>query len=563
MIPSSTVRIGTVNFQLPSNTVNTMTFSSASAQASYFAGRCQRIMDDAVYIRPDMNVVSFNADANSLYGYNYMMFLNPDRSKWWYAFITDIVYVNDGVCKVVFQIDDLQTWMFDYSLTECYVEREHIQNDEVGANILDEPVSTGELKYVSNDILDSGNHPSTGLTELVPIVFTAEEPYDNGAGGFAKRSASGGWNNAVYSGCGMYVFKSGILDDVNQFLYMMNAAGGGAAVSAIILFPLSLIPDNWNSGQNIFKQFQKAETKQVEWNPFIGSRNGIDGYVPRNAKLYTYPFNFCRVTNFRGAYHDYRFEFFADKETASFNVRGTPDPAADILCQPKGYNGIDVNVEEQIPLGGLVQASWTYNSYQNWLAQNAGNNMLNLASGAAMMIPAARGLAWGATNAGRLAGAKHAASAKTVADKVTFASASDLTGAEVAGAGAGAWALANVGANVFDASNAPDKVVGTVSNATMAGIGYGTFGAFRMCVRKEFALLIDQFFDMYGYTTQEVKTPNRTGRRCWNYVKTRNAMMRGNVPADAMARINSLYDTGITFWHDDDIGNYSRDNSPV
>ena len=207
MIPSSTVRIGTVNFQLPTNTVNTMTFSSASEQTSYFAGKCQRIMSDAVYIRPDMNTVSFNADANSLYGYNYMMFLNPDRSKWWYAFITDIVYVNDGVCKVVFQIDDLQTWMFDYSLTECYVEREHIQNDEVGANILAEPVSTGELKYVSNDILDSGNHPSTGITELVPIVFTAEEPYDNGVGGYAKRSAVGGWNNAVYSGCGMYVFK--------------------------------------------------------------------------------------------------------------------------------------------------------------------------------------------------------------------------------------------------------------------------------------------------------------------------------------------------------------------
>lgn len=557
MIPASIVRVGTVNFQVPSNTVNTMTFPSASAQAAYFAGKCTKVMSDAVYIRPDENIVSFNQDANELYGYNYMMFTNPNRSKWWYAFITDVIYVNDGVCKIVFQIDDLQTWAFDYDLTECYVEREHIQNDEVGANLLDEPVSTGELKYVANDNLDSTNHPSTGLTELVPIVFTAEEPYDNGVGGYAKRSSSGGWNNAVYSGCGMYVFKSGTLDEVNSFLYEMNAAGGGAAVSSIILFPRSLIPSNWPSGQNVFKTFLKAETGQVEWNPFIGARNGIDGYMPRNAKLYTYPFNFCRVTNFRGAYHDYRFEFFDDATQPSFNVRGTPDPAADILCQPKNYNGIATNVEEQVPLGGLVQASWTYNSYQNWLAQNAGNNMLNLAAGAAMLIPAARGVAWGASNAGKLQSARHSA------DVVTRSSAMELTPLETASAGTGAWSLANLGANVFDASQVPDKVVGTVSNATMAGIGYGTFGAFRLCVRKEFAVLIDQFFDMYGYTTQSVKVPNVTGRRRWNYVKTRNAMMRGNVPSDAMARINALFDQGITFWHDDDIGNYSTDNSPV
>lgn len=105
----------------------------------------------------------------------------------------------------------------------------------------------------------------------------------------------------------------------------------------------------------------------------------------------------------------------------------------------------------------------------------------------------------------------------------------ELTPLETASAGTGAWSLANLGANVFDASQVPDKVVGTVSNATMAGIGYGTFGAFRLCVRKEFAILIDQFFDMYGYTTQSVKVPNVTGRRRWNYVKTRNTMMRGNV----------------------------------
>lgn len=554
-IPSSSVRLGNVPFDR--SYMHTMTFPSRSAQASYFAGQCPRLMADSVYIRPDEGKVAFSVNANELYGYNYMMFTNPSNTKWWYAFITDVVYVNDDMCNVMFEVDVMQTWYFDYTLSQCYVEREHVNDDTVGANLLDEPVSTGELKYAAQDILSNIDHPSTGLTELVPVVFTAEEPYDNGLGGYSKRTSIGGWNNAVYSGCGMYVFKSGVLDEVNSFLNMLNMSGGGSAVSAIVLFPKSLVPDNWPSGSNVFKSFMQAQTKQVEWNPNVGARNGLDGYIPRNAKLYTYPFNFLRVTNFRGAYHDYRFEFFQDTTQPVFNVRGTPDPAADIMCQPKGYNGVDTNVEEQLTLGGLVQASWTYNSYQNWLAQNAGNNLLNLVSGAAMLIPAARGIGWGVANASKLQTARHSA------ETVTRMSAMEPTGAEAASAALGFSNLANLGANVFDASQQPSKAVGTVSNATVAGIGYGTFGAYRMCVRRQFAALIDRFFDMYGYTVQDVKSPNRTGRACWNYVKTRNATMHGNVPSADIALINSIYDNGITFWHDSDIGNYDRANAPV
>jgi hypothetical protein len=554
-MPDSIVRVGSVPFD--SSYTHTMTFASASEQSAYFAGRCPNVMTNSVFIRPDQGQIQFKANSNDLYGCNYVMFFNPDNPKWWYAFVTDIQYVNDDVCRITFQIDVMQTWYFDYALSQCYVEREHVNDDTVGANLLDEPVSTGELKYAAQDILSNDAHPSTGLTTLVPIVFTAEEPYDNGIGGYSKRTSTGGWNNAVYSGCGMYVFKSGVLDEVNSFLNMLNMSGGGSAVSSVILFPASLIPDNWPSGSNVFKSFLQAQTKQVEWHPNVGARNGLDGYIPRNAKLYTYPYNFMRLTNFRGAYHDYRFEFFNDNTQPVFNVRGTPDPAADIMCQPKGYNGVDTNVEEQLTLGGLVQASWTYNSYQNWLAQNAGNNLLNLVSGAAMLIPAAKGIGWGMANAGKLQRARHSASV------VSRESASSPDMGEIASAGLGINNLASLGANVFDASQQPDKAVGTVSNATVAGIGYGTFGAYRMCVRQQFAALIDQFFDMYGYTVQTVKAPNRTGRACWNYVKTRNATLHGDVPASDMSLINSIYDNGITFWHDGNVGDYNRANPIV
>ena len=554
-IPNSIARLGNVPFDRSYR--NTMTFASRSAQASYFAGVCPNVMQDAVYIRPEEGSVRFNVNASAVNSNNYMMFSNSAQEYWWYAFILEVEYINEDACRVVFEIDVIQTWYFDFHFNPCYVEREHTRNDAVGANLLDEPVSTGELKYAASDILDSTSHPSTGLTELVPIVFTSEEPYSGDWGGFAKRTVNGGWNNAVYSGAGMYVFKSGVLDEVNSFLTSLNKAGGGSAVSSIILFPKALIPDNWPSGGNVFDSFQKADTNQVEWAPFVGARNGLDGYQPRNMKLYTYPFNFLRVTNFRGAYHDYRFEFFSDSTQPRFNVRGTPDAAADIFCQPKNYNGIATNVEEQISLGGIVQANWVYNSYQNWLAQNAGNNMLNLISGALMLIPAAKAVGAGIKGAVEFGGLKAANRIDIVKDMA------GVNAIEAAAAGMGAQNLAQLGANVFDASQAPSKLVGTITGAATAGIGYGTFGAYRMCVRAQFAELIDEFFDVYGYATQAVKHPNWNGRAHWNYVKTRNCSCYGNVPSAALQQINQIHDNGITYWHDSEVGNYARSNPIV
>lgn len=554
-IPNSIARLGVVPFDRTYR--HTMTFPSRVAQTSYFTGVCTRVMSESVYIRPEDGSVRFNVNASEINQHNYIMFTNTESSRWWYAFVLDVEYINDETSRVVFQVDVMQTWMFDYTVHPCYVEREHANDDTVGNWLLDEPVSTGELKFVASDILDSTSHPSTGLTELVPIVFTSQEPYSGDWGGFAKRTVNGGWNNAVYSGAGMYVFKSGVLDEVNSWLTSLNKAGGGSAVSSIILFPKALIPDNWPSGGNVFDSFQKAETKQVEWAPFVDARNGLDGYMPRNNKLYTYPFNFLRVTNFRGAYHDYRFEFFSDSTQPRFNVRGTPDAAADIFCQPKDYNGLTVGVEEQLSLGGIVQANWVYNSYQNWLAQNAGNNLLNLISGALMLIPAGKAIGAGVKGALEFGGLKAANRIDIVKDMA------GVNAIEAAAAGMGVQNLAKLGANVFDASQAPSKMVGTVTGAAVSGIGYGTFGAYRMCVRRNFAKLIDDFFDVYGYTTQELKVPNVTGRACWNYVKTRNSCVTGAIPSADLAQINANFDNGITFWHDANVGDYNRSNNIV
>ena len=80
---------------------------------------------------------------------------------------------------------------------------------------------------------------------------------------------------------------------------------------------------------------------------------------------------------------------------------------------------------------------------------------------------------------------------------------------------------------------------------------------------------------MFGYATNKVKTPNRNSRPHWNYVKTRGCVLHsgrvaadgtltGGLPADDMAKINAIYDNGITFWKNgSEVGDYSLNNKPV
>ena len=37
----------------------------------------------------------------------------------------------------------------------------------------------------------------------------------------------------------------------------------------------------------------------------------------------------------------------------------------------------------------------------------------------------------------------------------------------------------------------------------------------------------------------------------------------GNVPEEHMTTLKLMYEKGITIWHDNDIGNYERENNEV
>ena len=45
---------------------------------------------------------------------------------------------SEGLTRIYFQIDSWQTFMFNVQVKECFVEREHVNNDAIGENLIDE-----------------------------------------------------------------------------------------------------------------------------------------------------------------------------------------------------------------------------------------------------------------------------------------------------------------------------------------------------------------------------------------------------------------------------------------
>ena len=76
--------------------------------------------------------------------------------------------------------------------------------------------------------------------------------------------------------------------------------------------------------------------------------------------------------------------------------------------------------------------------------------------------------------------------------------------------------------------------------------------------------IIDDYFSMFGYKVNTVKVPNTTGRTNWNYVKTIDANIIGDIPQNDLQEIKDMFNKGVTLWHNPTTFlNYSASNTIV
>lgn len=530
--PSSNIYIGTVPFDASYRHVHYI--ADRATQQQHFASLCPTALrrDDYTYQRIDNSVVvPFNAE--TLYGYNYCMFQNENYGdRWFFSFINDIEYVNPQSSRLHLELDIMQTWFPDCIVKSCMVEREHVNNDAIGAHIKDEGLDPGEL-IIDYYAFDNQNQ------YLYPVVASAVEPLKDGT----YINVGGDTYMGVYSGCSLSVFTN--IGDLKSFINALASNGQQDAISAIYLVPEFCVQNKVKKDNGWGYWVDAAAGTPTEDYSLSVGMGSLNGYTPKNNKTLCYPNQYFEVTNFNGGNQKFRLEFFGTKGVASFDKTGGCTQSSTLAYIPKNYNGnAGRSVEQAIYMADFPTCTWVYQAWANMYGQSQ-VDMFGLKFNSLVELPIINN----AVNGGQ--------------SIINSALNLDI-GGMLNGAVDNVQDQTNAYAALSKLTRTPNTARGGLNSTTsLVNVGSYTVGFRKYTCRYEMAKQIDDFYSVYGYLVAENKVPNITGRQSWNYVKTNGSSVVGKVPANVLKRINALFDRGLTFWHTNDVGNYALSNSII
>lgn len=495
-------------------------------------------MSGCMYQR-QTNAINYMADYDSIASANYLYFRNIADGKYYFAFITSIEFANQNKSTITFEIDPMQTWFERTSLKECFVEREHVDDDSFGKNLVPENLETGE--YINNK--DMFIPPI--VTNLMPCIVMGVSETLNGGN-------LGSIIDDSYSGLAYFWASINRANDITELLKQYADNGKSNAIVNIFMYPIELLGmDSATTGSG----WLNGLSNQPVVDFFIPRLYApLDGYTPRNNKMYTSPYRYFVIYGPGSGEHVYNYEYFSSFDNM-FTVFSTFGGSAPIVAVPQNYKGYVAKYDEAIQVYPYPTCSWVNDNYSNWLAQNQVAMNYQIISGAVGSVLSIIGSASSA-----IAGAAAAPFTGGVSLVATASGIGGILGATKSGIDN----VANVMIQNNQAQMVPDTARGSTATANAfyaAGIHY--LYAYPMCIRQEYAKRIDDYFTHYGYKVNDFKVPNITGRKFWNFVKLADCNINLTAPVEMVAKIKSILMNGVTFWHTDDMKNYELDNSIV
>lgn len=106
-----------------------------------------------------------------------------------------------------------------------------------------------------------------------------------------------------------------------------------------------------------------------------------------------------------------------------------------------------------------------------------------------------------------------------------------------------------------------NRTGGVAGQQFVTGLTCGIFAIYLTHYQTTMRLSIYDYFKRYGYQLNQYGVPNLRSRSLWNYVKTKDCVVTGNLPLNAKQKIQDMFDRGVTLWHTNDILDYQGVNS--
>lgn len=505
---------------------DTLYFATMAQKDAYF-GNINRLahVDNCYYARDNRGFVRVELPMNTLIHAQYMRFKNTSfENRWWYAFVDDVIYVNNNTTEVQFTLDPMMSWMGSFTIAQCFVERQHSTVDYIGSNVIPEPVTYNE-PVIRSRTLGS----ITGGFGVVLFMAHHETAWIDPS--LNMRLLQPTKIGGIYNGLDMiYCADATALQFVLDTLTTENWIN---EVVAIKMLPMNFEPPASTVGNLVSVHYDATK-------PYTD----ISGYTPKNNKLFTYPYNYLLVDNSEGQQNVFKYELFGqvppnqnNYTSYSFDAYGAWQSDMQLILVPSGYNGSGYgNFEERIGMQDFPSCSWNVDTYKASLAQKESN------------LPA------------RLLSSALSAVGTSVLRPTTTQHATSIAASE------GVNAISDILASKILPPNMPTLVKGSQAGNPLLGFTPTNkdFVFLEMNINAQDAQIIDNYFTMFGYADNTVHTPNMHARPHWTFVKTRDCKIDCNCPASDADRIEEIFNRGIRFWVDHtEIGNYSLNNSPT
>lgn len=550
--PQTDIRL--VKCPLTLSNKHQLTFANITAQENYFLGLTYVEDDLASYQRKE-GVIRFNRHIDEIITYNYCMYKNENYSnKWFYAFITGMRYVNDGMTEISIATDVFQTWQFDIIYKNSFIEREIVPKaqDIAGNFLIPEGLEFGELKVEAIADIDD-------LSPIYVIAYSGDS-YQVGSDPPVSVDQSGFSYNGIFSSVTFCIANEYGFDVI---MAILNENANSSHVLTVFTVPKlavkSLLPVDEPGTHTYFFDFLEANHMEAATTKTLNARaTSLDGYTPRNKKLLTYPYLYLGFNPQNGTKKIYRYENFTNA-TPQFKIMSEINPNPTVQFIPQNYRGVSGDsLSDNASMNGYPTISFKTDTFNTWLAQNSEilnlqmqqenyNYQIDAIKTGIGMLGDIGSMASG--NYGKIAGGFTGEISKAF-DLVSMDKNHEFY-------------IKNMMAQREKQAMLPDNASLSSSNSTLLGYDLFNKNIFtRYSIKSDAAQRLDKYFDMYGYTINELKAINISSRSNWNYIKTQGANLLGNIPQFDLQTLKEMFDNGITFWHDPSkFLDYSQTNS--
>lgn len=527
--PNSTVQLFG-NLNLSDNYHDSLYFASTSAKDTYFGGLTMLANKSALsYTREQRGYVRLEVSMASVISARYMRFKNTSfENKWFYAFVKNIEYINNNCTQINFELDPLMTWMGEFTLSQCFIERQHTVGDAIGANICGEKLECGEY------VCEGSSQTAFFGSYYIGFYKTFNPDEDT----FISNALSQGTYVPLIRN--FYALTSNGVEGLQSII---DSVTEDNRIDEILT--MKLVPEHYTDTTGntpVTDQFSVEK-------PYTTIGASGNNYTPRNKKLYCYPYKYLEVENCEGDRKIYKYEYFetlpdaTSSGSAYFQIMGTAcTPEVSIMCTPKNYYGKQYDYANSLSMNRFPSVAFNVDMYKAYIAQRD-STLLGEMAGSIAVGALGGAIAGGA--GGAMVGATTALVAGSPLRTVLADSTNELLGSAVP-------------------ARMPHETRGQASSNVMVQSKTKNFYFRKMCITKNYAMMIDNYFDMFGYAIKQHGVPNMNARPNWTYVKTIGCDVGGAIPADDASAIEKIFDNGIRFWKNhSNIGNYSLNNAPA